>query len=119
MARTEITPQTKPSYYDSDGTTLVWVELNDDGDGYSATFKGPIDLIFWNSSDTETATVTISSVASASLGYRTGDLEVTLAAGEMVRWIVPQIGFDNSGKLYFETSGTGADDVKVAAFYTQ
>jgi hypothetical protein len=119
MARTEVTPQPKPSYYNSDGTMVNWVDLNDDGDGYSITFKGPVDLIFWNSSLTEAGEVTISSVASPALGNRTGDYVKNLGSGEMVRWIVPQVGFDNSGKLFFEVAGNAADDIKLSAFYVQ
>lgn len=118
MARTEITPQERPSFYDSDGTAVSWTALDDDGDGYEVTFRGPLDLLFWNDGVTGTATVTISSVSASALGNRTGDLSVTLATGGMSRFIVPQLGFDNSGKLYFEVSGTGADDVRAAVFYT-
>jgi len=119
MARTAITPQERPAPYDANGVAVSWTALNDDGDGYEATFRGPLDILVWNDGTTGTATFTVTSVAAASLGNRTGDYSITAAAGGMYRFTVPQVGFDNSGKAYFQVTGTGADDVKVAVFYTQ
>lgn len=119
MARTPITPQEKAAPYDADGVAVTWTAINDDGDGYEATFRGPLDILVWNDGNTDTATFSVTSVAASSLGNRTGDYSVTIGTGDMYRFTVPQVGFDNSGKAYFQVTGTGADDVKVAVFYTQ
>jgi hypothetical protein len=63
------------------------------------------------------ATLTIASVATPTLGYRTGDIVMTLAAGASQIVKVTTEGFRQTGDvLHLDAGGVGAADVNICAY---
>jgi hypothetical protein len=114
MARTEITAQARPASNPASATTITFTDMSDDGDGYKVKSNGTLAFIVWNNGATGEATFTVSSVAVQAWQDRTGDVIATLATGAHAVLLVPSLGFNNAGWVYFECGGTGADDIDVA-----
>jgi len=117
MAITEVTAQARPVSNPVTASNATFTSLSDDGDGYKVKSDGTLLFVVWNNGATGSATFTVSSKAVVGWQNRTGDVTVTLAEQDAVTLLmVPSMGFNNEGWVYFECGGAGADDIDVAIF---
>lgn len=113
MAETAIAP-TQPA---RSGSVLTYANA-DTSNGNKIANNGKTWLAIYNNGSTGSATVTITTQASVD-GNAIADLAVVVAINtiEYVPPLDPTIYNDSNGNLILVTTGTGAADVDIAAFY--
>lgn len=113
MAETAITPQQAAR----GGTALTYANA-DTSNGNKIANNGKTWIRLFNNGATGSATVTITTPGSVD-GNAVADLPVTLSVGQekTVPPLEPSIYNNASGDVILTTTGTGAADVDIQAFY--